>query len=201
MAQPRGLQCSLPPGSFTDPKVPKTYSPAGIQAIGAKIWVTYNAIAGGGTGYVDCLQHDRQASVMRLQTWLVQSAMGKLALAPSNFGALSGMILVGNTGSGWIGAYNATTGQFAGFLETSTGTRRSRFPDFGELSSATAVLETGPTNVLYFRGRRARSLRPVSSARSARTENRCGETQRPSSAQPGGPAACLKSLPLPALPN
>ena len=28
------------------------------------------------------------------------------------------MILVGNIGSGWVGAYNSKTGAFAGFLQS-----------------------------------------------------------------------------------
>ena len=43
---------TLPAGAFMDSKVPASYTPAGIQAIGKDIYVTYNASAGGGTGFV-----------------------------------------------------------------------------------------------------------------------------------------------------
>ena len=138
---------TLPPGAFTDKKVPKSYSPAGIQAIGAKIWVTYNAIAGGGTGYVDAYNTEGKL-LTRLQTGWFNQPWG-VALAPSNFGVFSGMILVGNTGSGWIGAYNASTGAFQEFLETSTGADVT-IPGLWGIQFGNGSTDTGPTNVLYF---------------------------------------------------
>ncbi|MGD0360290.1 MAG: TIGR03118 family protein [Bryobacteraceae bacterium] len=138
---------TLAPGAFTDPKVPKTYSPAGIQAIGSKIWVTYNAIAGGGTGYVDAYNTNGKL-LLRLQNGWFNQPWG-VALAPANFGAFSGMILVGNTGSGWIGAYNATTGAFQEFLETSTGADIT-LPGLWAIAFGNGSTEAGPTNVLYF---------------------------------------------------
>jgi uncharacterized protein (TIGR03118 family) len=138
---------TLPVGAFTDAKVPKTYSPAGIQAIGSKIYVTYNAIAGGGTGYVDVFTTTGKL-ILRLQNGWFNQPWG-VALAPANFGLFSGMILVGNTGSGWIGAYNATTGAFQEFLETSTGAD-VEIPGLWGLEFGNGSTESGPTTVLYF---------------------------------------------------
>lgn len=138
---------TLPPGAFTDAKIPKTYSPAGIQAIGSKIYVTYNAIAGGGTGYVDAYSTTGKL-LLRLQNGWFNQPWG-VALAPANFGAFSGMILVGNTGSGWIGAYNATTGKFQEFMETSTGADIT-LPGLWGIQFGNGSTETGPANVLYF---------------------------------------------------
>jgi uncharacterized protein (TIGR03118 family) len=134
-------------GAFTDPHVPTTYSPAGIQAIGGKIYVTYNAIAGGGTGYVS-VYNTTGKLVQRLQAGMFNQPWG-VVLAPASFGLYSGAILVGNTGSGWIGAYNATNGQFMDFLRDSTGALIT-IPGLWALSFGNGSAESGPTNVLYF---------------------------------------------------
>jgi uncharacterized protein (TIGR03118 family) len=139
---------TLPAGAFQDAKVPKTYSPAGIQAIGAKIYVTYNAIAGGGTGYVDVFNTNGKLT-LRLQNGWFNQPWG-VAVAPANFDAFSSMILVGNTGSGWIGAYNASTGAFAGFLES--GGADITIPGLWGIEFGNGNTESGPTNVLYFNG-------------------------------------------------
>jgi uncharacterized protein (TIGR03118 family) len=137
---------TLPAGAFTDPLIPKTYSPAGIQAIGAKIYVAYNAIAGGGTGYVDAYNNNGKR-LLRLQTGWFNQPWG-VALAPANFGAFSGMILVGNTGNGWIGAYSPTNGTFQGFLQS--GAQNLTIPGIWGIEFGDGNTESGPTNVLYF---------------------------------------------------
>jgi len=139
---------TLPPGAFTDAKIPKTYSPAGIQAIGAKIYVTYNAIAGGGAGFVDAYNTNGKL-LLRLGPAASFNQPWGVALAPANFGGFSNMILVGNTGNGQIGAYNATTGTFQAYLETSTGAGIT-LPGLWGLEFGNGSTESGPTNVLYF---------------------------------------------------
>jgi uncharacterized protein (TIGR03118 family) len=135
-------------GTFKDPKVPKTYSPAGIQAIGARIYVTYNAIAGGGTGYVDAY-NTNGTLLLRLQQGWFNQPWG-VAMAPASFGAFSSMVLVGNTGSGWIGAYSASKGTFEGFLES--GGQLITIPGLWGMEFGNGNTESGPTNVLYFNG-------------------------------------------------
>jgi uncharacterized protein (TIGR03118 family) len=137
---------TLPAGAFTDAKVPKTYSPAGIQAIGSKIFVTYNAIAGGGTGFVDAYNTNGKLLLRLEQGWFNQP--WGVALAPASFGAFSSAILVGNTGSGWIGAYNASTGAFLGFLES--GGSDITIPGLWGLEFGNGSTESGPADVLYF---------------------------------------------------
>jgi mono/diheme cytochrome c family protein len=44
-----------------------------------------------------------------------------MALAPTGFGTLSGMLLIGNFGDGKINAYDPTSGAFAGAVSDSTG--------------------------------------------------------------------------------
>lgn len=137
---------TLPPGAFHDAKIPKTYSPAGIQAVGSKIYVAYNAIAGGGTGYVDSYNTNGKLLVRFEQGWFNQP--WGIAQAPANFGTFSNMILVGNTGSGWIGAYSPSTGTFQGFLQS--GGSDVTLPGLWGLEFGNGNTESGPTNVLYF---------------------------------------------------
>jgi len=140
---------SLPPGAFTDPSVPSTYSPAGVQAIGSKIYVAYNAIAGGGTGYVDAYDTNGKLLLSLQQGWFNQP--WGIAIAPANFGAFSKTLLVGNTGSGWIGAYNPSNGKFLGFMKDATG-KKITIPGLWGISFGNGNVESGPTNVLYFLG-------------------------------------------------
>jgi uncharacterized protein (TIGR03118 family) len=135
-------------GTFKDPRVPSTYSPAGIQAIGARIYVTYNAIAGGGTGYVDAY-NTNGTLLLRLQQGWFNQPWG-VAMAPASFGAFSSMILVGNTGSGWIGAYSPSKGTFQGFLQS--GGSDLTIPGLWGIEFGNGNTESGPTNVLYFNG-------------------------------------------------
>ena len=98
----------LPPGAFTDRKIPAGYTPAGIQALGSKIYVAYDLRTGGGTGFVDAYDTEGKL-LMRLENGRFNRPWG-IAEAPAGFGPFSHMLLVGNTGSGWIGAYDPATG-------------------------------------------------------------------------------------------
>jgi uncharacterized protein (TIGR03118 family) len=104
------------PLGFSDPNIPKGWAPFGIQAAGTSIFVTYaqqdkdkeDAVAGGGLGYVDEFTPDgklvgRVASKGNSRAPL--NAPWGLAMAPANFGAFSGDLLVGNFGNGRISAY------------------------------------------------------------------------------------------------
>jgi uncharacterized protein (TIGR03118 family) len=115
-------------GSFTDPDLPKGYAPFNVQILNGKVYVAFakrakhsiDEKAGKGLGYVDVFDLNGN-----LQTHLI--ANGKLnapwglAIAPSNFGAFSGALLVGNFGDGKINAYDASTGDFLGPLKGSNG--------------------------------------------------------------------------------
>jgi uncharacterized protein (TIGR03118 family) len=83
-----------------------------------------------------------------LQTGWFNQPWG-VALAPTGFGMFSGSILVGNTGSGWIGAYDATTGTFQGFMDGSGGGTLT-LPGLWGLEFGNGSTETGPTTSLYF---------------------------------------------------
>jgi len=137
---------TLPPGAFTDSKIPAGYTPAGIQAIGAKIYVTYNLNAGGGTGYVDAFDTNGVLKFRLQQGWFNQP--WGVALAPASFGQFSSMILVGNTGNGWIGAYSPSNGKFQGFLQS--GGQNLTIQGLWGIAFGNGNVESGPTNTLYF---------------------------------------------------
>ena len=136
----------LPAGAFTDALIPKAYTPAGIQAVGSKIFVTYNRTAGGGTGYVDSFNTNGKL-LLRLQNgWFNQP--WAVVSSPATFGSFSSMILVGNTGSGWVGAYSKTNGAFQGFLPS--GGTDLTIPGLWGLAFGDGTPQSGPTDVLYF---------------------------------------------------
>jgi uncharacterized protein (TIGR03118 family) len=137
---------TLPAGAFTDAKIPKTYTPAGIQALGSRIFVTYNRTAGGGTGYVDGFDTNGKL-LLRLQNGWFNQPWG-VVLTPANFGSFSDVILVANTGSGWIGAYSKTRGTFEGFLQS--GGADLTIPGLWGLGFGDGTSQAGPTHVLYF---------------------------------------------------
>jgi uncharacterized protein (TIGR03118 family) len=110
--------------SFTDASIPAGYAPFGIHTINGQLWVTFakqkgpdnvDDQPGVGNGYVVIFNTDgtvvkRFASNGKLNSpWAV-------VLAPAGWGSAAGNILIGNFGDGVIGAYDATTGAFRGFL-------------------------------------------------------------------------------------
>jgi uncharacterized protein (TIGR03118 family) len=110
--------------SFTDPAIPAGFAPFGIQAIGDKLYVTFakqlgpdneDDQPGVGNGYVDVFNTDGTLSKQFAAKGRLNSPWA-VALAPATFGSAGGDILIGNFGDGLIGAYDATTGAFRGFL-------------------------------------------------------------------------------------
>ncbi len=100
--------------SFTDTTLPTGFTPYGIQVIRNTLYVTFNK-RGSGTGYVDTYDLSG-GSQAHLASGISLNAPWSVALAPPNFGPMSGALLVGNLGSGWISAYNPSTGAFLGYL-------------------------------------------------------------------------------------
>jgi uncharacterized protein (TIGR03118 family) len=113
------------PGAFSDPNVPASYGPFNVQALGSTIYVAYakvgpdgDEIAGHGLGIVDA--YDLQGNLlMRVvsQRGRLDAPWG-LALAPADWAAFPGALLVGNFGNGLINAYDPSTGAFLGSLRT-----------------------------------------------------------------------------------
>ena len=94
-------------GNFTDPNLPSGYAPFNIQNIGGKLYVTYalqdatkqDDVAGAGNGIVDVFNTDGTLVKRLITAGNLNSPWG-LALAPSDFGAFSDALLVGNSGAG-----------------------------------------------------------------------------------------------------
>ena len=104
---------TMPPGAFTDPTLPDGYAPFGIQNIGGTIYITYalqdadkhDDVRGEGHGFLNAF--DTAGTLIRrvASRGRLNSPWG-LALAPDDFGAFSGDLLVGNFGNGKINAFD-----------------------------------------------------------------------------------------------
>jgi len=114
--------------TFTDASLPAGYAPFGIQNIGGKLYVTFalqdsakhDDVGGPGNGYVDVFDLNGNLLQQLIAGGALNSPWG-LALAPAGFGAYGGDLLAGNFGDGFINAYNAATGAWAGPVFVDTG--------------------------------------------------------------------------------
>jgi uncharacterized protein (TIGR03118 family) len=121
--------------SFVDETLPGSYVPFNVQAIGNDIVVTYAVhqegsrfeTDGPGLGFVDIYSSTGQL-LRRLEhgDWL--NAPWGVALAPLDFGRFSHDLLIGQfagggstQSSGYIAAYDLSTGQFEGLLQDTSG--------------------------------------------------------------------------------
>jgi uncharacterized protein (TIGR03118 family) len=108
-------------GAFTDPMIPAGYAPFNVQAIGSRVYVSFakqddekeDEVDGHGFGYVDAFRTDGTL-VTRLSPHQVFDGPWGMTIAPDNFGALSGALLVGNFGDGRIHAFDPKTGTLLG---------------------------------------------------------------------------------------
>ena len=118
---------------FVDPDLPAGYAPFGIQAISngtggaTQIYVTYAQQAGAGNangpglGLVDVYDVNGKFLQHLVPVGGALNAPWGVALAPADFGTLSGAVLVGNFGDGKINGYDASSGRFLGSITDSTG--------------------------------------------------------------------------------
>jgi uncharacterized protein (TIGR03118 family) len=114
---------SMGEDAFQDESIPHGFAPFNVQNIGGNIYVSFaqqdsakhDEIDGAGLGYVDVFSTTGRL-LHRLQhgSWL--NAPWGMTQAPSDFGAYSHDILVGQFGSGWIDVFDPVTGQFKGTL-------------------------------------------------------------------------------------
>jgi uncharacterized protein (TIGR03118 family) len=137
---------TLAAGAFQDPSIPAGYTPYGIQAVGTKIYVTFSAAPGAG-GYVDVFNPAGTLLLSLEQGWFNQP--WGIAQAPAGFGKFQKTVLVGNVGSGRIGAYNPSTGKFLGFLDNASAKPIS-IPGLWALFFGAGNTDSGPTTSLYF---------------------------------------------------
>ena len=140
---------TLPAGAFTDIDIPAGFTPQGIQAVGQRIYVTYNPSGPGNGGYVDAFS-PAGTLLLTLQKTAPYDLPWGIAQAPSNFGAFSGTLLIGNNGNGGtILAFSPKTGKYVGLLRDASG-KAVAIPGLWGLSFGDGNTESGPTNTLYF---------------------------------------------------
>lgn len=109
-------------GNFRDPNLPTGYKPYNIQNIGGLLYVEYfdpTKVGQPNIGVVDIF--DLNGVFQKRAATTNLDAPWGVAMAPSNFGAFSNDLLVGNFGDGTISAFNPTTGAFLGTLSDANG--------------------------------------------------------------------------------
>ncbi len=112
-------------GGFVDPTLPAGYNPFNIWNLGGKLYVMYakQGSAGnpgpGGTGYVDVFDTSGNF-LQRAASGSPLNGPWGVAIAPANWGAFGGDLLVGNFSDGKINAFDSK-GNALGALQDSTG--------------------------------------------------------------------------------
>ena len=142
-------------GNFTDPNLPSGFAPFNVAMFGTSIFVSYAKKGAGiddepgvGNGYVDVFSNEGVFQKRLISQGALNSPWG-MAMAPGNFGDFSNALLVGNFGDGLIHAYNPTTGQMLGTLETSPG-QALKIEGLWALMFGGGTANNGPTNTLFF---------------------------------------------------
>jgi uncharacterized protein (TIGR03118 family) len=115
-------------GGFSDSLVPAGYAPFNIWNLGTSLYVEYAKqdanqfldVAGAGNGYVAVFDMNGNLVQHLISNGPLNSPWG-VAIAPANWGAFGGALLVGNFGDGRINAFNLSTGASLGALQDSTG--------------------------------------------------------------------------------
>lgn len=139
---------TLAPGAFQDSSIPAGYTPYGIQAVAGKIYVTFAVYPPPGPGgFVDVFSPAGGLLLRLAQGWFDEP--WGIAQAPAGFGIFQHAVLVGNVGSGWIGAYNPTTGNFLGFLHNAS-KQKITIPGLWAIRFGGGNSNSGPTSSLYF---------------------------------------------------
>lgn len=115
-------------GGFKDTTLPAGYAPFDIRSLNGKLYVTYalqdsahhDDVAGAGHGFIDVFDMNGNM-LQRLTSQGALNSPWGLAVAPSEFGAFGGDLLVGNFGDGMIHAYDANSGALLGTLSDTSG--------------------------------------------------------------------------------
>ena len=115
--------------AFVDPQLPADYAPFGIQAFvngaggATQVYVSYarkdaqgNLVTGAGLGLVNVYDANGALLTRLVPAGAQLDAPWGMALAPDDFGTLSGALLVGNFGDGRIHGYDPATGELVGIV-------------------------------------------------------------------------------------
>jgi uncharacterized protein (TIGR03118 family) len=149
--------------AFEDEEIPRGFAPFNVQNIGGNLYVAFaqqdsakhDEVDGAGLGYVDVFSPSGRL-LHRLQHGQWFNAPWGLAQAPTDFGANSHNILVGQFGGGQILVFDPVTGKFKGPLYDATNTPividglwGIAFGS-GATSGPTNNVTSGPSNTLFF---------------------------------------------------
>jgi uncharacterized protein (TIGR03118 family) len=118
---------SLGESAFKDDHVRSGFAPFNIQNIGGNLYVAYakqdaekhDEVAGPGLGYVDVYTPWGHLISRLEHGWFLNAPWG-MTQAPTDFGAYSHDILVGQFGSGNIDVFDPVTGKFKGMLNNAS---------------------------------------------------------------------------------
>lgn len=136
-------------GSFTDSTIPAGFAPFGIQDINGQLYVSYASTSGATGGYIDIFT-EAGVFVKRFAQGAPLNQPWGFAVAPKNFGTLSGALLISNnTNNGTINAYNLTTGKSLGPIKGSTG-KAIVIPGLWGLEFGGGSASNGQKNQLFF---------------------------------------------------
>lgn len=136
---------------FRDPFVPPHYHPFNVAVANGNVWVAYakhdpetgKSVAGRGKGFVSRFSPDGKLTGRIARGQL--NAPWAIAVAPRDFGAFAGSLLVGNFGDGTIHAFQR--GRHLGALRAADG-RPIVLPGLWDLEPGTAA--NGGENALWF---------------------------------------------------
>lgn len=143
------------PGAFQDPTLPAGYAPFNIATLNGMVYVTYalqddegeDDVPGAGNGYINVFSPTGEF-VSRFASNGALNAPWGMAVAPADFGAFSGDLLVGNFGDGRINAFDPATGEYRGALTDASGETISIEGLWG-IQFGNGVSDQ-PTNTLFF---------------------------------------------------
>ncbi|HXJ38168.1 MAG TPA: TIGR03118 family protein [Bryobacteraceae bacterium] len=115
-------------GTFSDPAIPTGYAPFNIWNLGGSLYVEYALqdsakfldVAGAGNGQVSIFDLNGTLKTHLISGGALNSPWG-VAIAPANWGAFGGALLVGNFGDGKINAFDLKTGNLLGTLNDAAG--------------------------------------------------------------------------------
>jgi uncharacterized protein (TIGR03118 family) len=135
--------------SFTDATIPTGFAVFGIQDIGGQLYVSFASTSGGKGGYIDIFT-EKGVLVKQFTHGGPLNQPWGFAVAPSNFGPMSGALLISNNAtSGTINAFNLTTGASMGPLTNSLG-KPVVIPGLWGIEFGGGTTANGATNQLFF---------------------------------------------------
>jgi uncharacterized protein (TIGR03118 family) len=120
---------NLVAGAFTDSQIPTGFAPFNIANLAGNLYVAYakqdsmgyDDVPGPHNGYVDVFDMSGNLKTRLISGGALNSPWGMTIAPAANFGAFSGMLLVGNFGDGRINVYDPVAGTSQGFLQNPKG--------------------------------------------------------------------------------